>query len=142
MFHLENNPPPFLTQNPNFQTEGVFDKEKYLQALANPQGNEWAPIESFMQETYIPNYKLQKMIDESIIITQEDIVNEYIKRNIKYTVTGAHVTEAKVSKDESKASIDELRVNMRVISRITRTMDYVPYHTYLGKKVLQKLIRS
>ena len=109
LFHLENNPPPFLTQNPNFQTEGVFDKEKYLQALANPQGNEWAPIESFMQETYIPNYKLQKMIDESIIITQEDIVNEYVKRNIKYTVTGAHVTEAKVSKDESKASIDELR---------------------------------
>ena len=109
LFHLENNPPPFLTQNPNFQTDGVFDKEKYLQALANPQGNEWAPIESFMQETYIPNYKLQKMIDESIIITQEDILNEYIKRNIKYTVTGAHVTEAKVSKDESKASIDELR---------------------------------
>ena len=109
LFHLENNPPPFLTQNPNFQTDGVFDKEKYLQALANPQGNEWAPIESFMQQTYIPNYKLQKMIDESIIITKEDILNEYIKRNIKYTVTGAHVTEAKVSKDESKASIDELR---------------------------------
>ena len=40
IYHLENNPPPFLLQNPSFQTNGVFDKEKYLQALANPQGNE------------------------------------------------------------------------------------------------------
>ena len=65
IYHLENNPPPFLTQNPSFQTNGIFDKDKYLQALANPQGNEWAPIEAFMRETYIPNYKLQKMIDQN-----------------------------------------------------------------------------
>jgi len=109
IYHLENNPPPFLTQNPNFQTNGIFDKNKYLQALANPQGNEWTPIESFMKETYIPNYKLQKMIDESIIITPDDLRNEFIKRNIKFTVTGAHITEATVSKEESKATIDELR---------------------------------
>ena len=40
MWHLENNPPPFLIQNPNFQTDGSFDIVKYRQALANPQGNE------------------------------------------------------------------------------------------------------
>ena len=98
IYHLENNPPPFLTQNANFQTNGIFDKNKYLQALANPQGNEWSPIESFMKDTYIPNYKLQKMIDQSIIITQDDILDEFIKRNVKFTVTGAHITEAQISK--------------------------------------------
>ena len=109
IYHLENNPPPFLTQNSSFQTNGIFDKDKYLQALANPQGNEWAPIESFMKDTYIPNYKLQKMIDQSIIITQDDIMDEYIKRNVKFTVTGAHITEAGVSKEDSKVTVDELR---------------------------------
>ena len=109
IYHLENNPPPFLTQNANFQTNGIFDKDKYLQALANPQGNEWSPIESFMKDTYIPNYKLQKMIDQSIIITKDDILDEFIKRNVKFTVTGAHITEAQISKEESKVTIDELR---------------------------------
>ena len=83
MWHLENNPPPFLTQNPSFQTDGLFDIVKYRQALANPQGNEWIPIEAFMKETYIPNYKLQKMIDQSIVITSDDIRNEFIKKNTK-----------------------------------------------------------
>ena len=109
IYHLENNPPPFLLQNPSFQTNGIFDNEKYLQALANPQGNEWSPIESFMRDTYIPNYKLQKMIDQSIIITKDDIKKEYIKRNLKFTVTGAHVTEAFVSKEDSKANEEDLR---------------------------------
>ena len=109
IYHLENNPPPFLLQNPSFQTNGVFDKEKYLQALANPQGNEWSPIESFMRDTYIPNYKLQKMIDQSIIITKDDIKEEYIKRNLKFTLNGVHITEALVSKEDSKANEEDLR---------------------------------
>lgn len=109
IYHLENNPPPFLTQNPTFQTNGIFDNKKYLEALANPQGNEWAPIESFMRDTYIPNYKLQKMIDESIIITDEDIREEFIKRNVKFTLTGAHITSATVSKEDSKATDEEIK---------------------------------
>ena len=109
IYHLENNPPPFLLQNPSFQTNGVFDKEKYLKALANPQGNEWSPIESFMRDTYIPNYKLQKMIDQSIIITKDDIKEEYIKRNLKFTLNGVHITEALVSKEDSKANEEDLR---------------------------------
>ena len=109
MWHLENNPPPFLTQNPNFKTDDVFDMNKYRQALNNPQGDEWAPTELFMKNTYIPNYKLQKMIDESIIITPNDLKVEFIKRNTKFTITGAHVTNATVAKSEAKVTPDEVR---------------------------------
>ena len=109
MFHLENNPPPFLTQNQSFQTDGSFDMSKYLQALANPDGNEWAPIESFMKNTFIPNYKLQKMLDESIVITEDDIKTEFIKRNINFTLTGAHITDARVAKEDAKATEEELK---------------------------------
>ena len=109
MWHLENNPPPFLTQNPSFQTDGSFDINKYKQALANPQGNEWIPIESFMKETYIPNYKLQKMIDESIVITSDDLKNEFIIKNTNFTVTGAHVTSTRVPKEQAEVTEDEIR---------------------------------
>ena len=109
LYHLENNPPPFLQQNPNFQTEGTFDLEKYRNALANPQGDEWAPIESFMKNTYIPNYKLQKILDESIIISERDIENEFTKRNVDYTISGIHITSSKVPTEESEPNEEEMR---------------------------------
>jgi parvulin-like peptidyl-prolyl isomerase len=108
MYHLENNPPPFLQQNPSFQTDGSFDMIKYREALSNPQGNEWVPIEAFMKNTFIPNYKLQRMLDESIIITEKEIKEEFIKRNTEYTASGIHVTSARVPVEESEPTEDEI----------------------------------
>ncbi len=109
IYHLENNPPPFLQQNPSFRTEDAFDWDKYREALANPQGNEWNPIESFMKTTFIPNYKLQKMLDESIIIMDRDVRNEFIKRNTEFTVTGAHITTTRVAAEESEPTQQEIQ---------------------------------
>ena len=108
MYHLENNPPPFLQQNPSFQTDGSFDMIKYREALSNPQGNEWVPIEAFMKNTFIPNYKLQRMLDESIIITEKEIKEEFIKRNTEYTASGIHVTSARVPVEETEPTEDEI----------------------------------
>ena len=108
IFHLENQPPPFLRQNPSFQTEGNFDFDKYLDALANPNGNEWLPIEQFMKNTYIPNFKLQKLIDEGIIISQDEILNEFKNKNLDYTLTALHVTSAIISKEDSEPSQEEI----------------------------------
>ena len=109
IYHLENNPPPFLQQNPSFRTEDAFDWDKYREALANPQGNEWNPIESFMKTTFIPNYKLQKMLDESIIIMDRDVMNEFIKRNTEFTVTGTHITTTRVAAEESEPTQQEIQ---------------------------------
>ncbi len=109
IYHLENNPPPFLQQNPTFQTDGVFDWDKYRQALSNPESNEWAPIESFMKNTYIPNFKLQKILDESIIITQNDIHNEFIKRNSEFTVTGIYINSSQPGQETLKPSEEEIK---------------------------------
>ena len=109
MYHLENNPPPFLQQNPSFQTDEVFDWDKYRTALASPQGDEWLPIEAFMKNTYVPNFKLQKLLDESIIITERNIKNEFIKRNVNYTISGIHITSGKVPVEESEPSDSEIR---------------------------------
>ena len=109
IYHLENNPPVFLQQNPTFQTDGAFDWSKYKQALANPESNEWTPIENFMRNTYIPNFKLQKILDESIIITENDIHQEFLKRNSEFTLTGIHVTSKQIPVDETKPSETEVQ---------------------------------
>ncbi len=109
IYHLENNPPPFLQQNPSFQTNGIFDRDKYLQALANPESNEWAPIENSMKNTFIPNFKLQKILDESIIITDNEIMEEFIKRNTEYTVNGIHITTKQLSNGLAKPTEDEIQ---------------------------------
>ncbi len=108
VFHLKNYPPPFLVQDPTFQTEGVFDQEKYLQAVNNPAGNEWVEIERFMKETYIPNTKLQQQIASSVVITQNEVKNSYIKENIDYSVEGIHVLGRSLKEDLPEPTTSEL----------------------------------
>lgn len=108
MYHLENQPPAFLQQNPTFQTDGKFDINKYLDALANPNGDEWMPIEQFMKNTYIPNFKLQKILDEGIVISEEDVINEFKHRNLDYTLSALHVTSALISKENSEPNQDQI----------------------------------
>ena len=91
LYHLKNNPPQFLLQDPTFSTDGVFDQAKYAQAINNPQGNEWVEIEQFMKNTYIPNYKLQQYIASSVIVTNDEVQKQYIKDNVDYTIEGIHV---------------------------------------------------
>ena len=61
-----------------------------------------------MKNTFIPNYKLQRMLDESIIITEKEIKEEFIKRNTEYTASGIHVTSARVPVEESEPTEDEI----------------------------------
>jgi len=109
LYHLENNPPPFLQQNPEFQTDGSFDLEKYKTILASPQGNEWAPVESFMKSTYIPNFKLQQYLDQSIIITEADLRKEFIMRSVNYTINALHVTSTAIPAETTEPTDSELR---------------------------------
>ena len=109
MYHLENQPPLFLQQNPTFQTDGKFDLDKYLDAFSNPNGDEWVPIEQFMKNTFIPNFKLQKLLDEGIIISEKEVVNEFKKRNIDYTLSALHITSALVPKEDSEPTQDQIK---------------------------------
>lgn len=85
--HLENNPPLDLQQHPLFQTNDQFDMEKYLQALHNPQGDEWTTIEVYMRD-YLPRVKFQSQIQASVTISEDEVKKEYILQNIDYTVSG------------------------------------------------------
>ena len=108
IYHLRENPPPFLQSNPTFQTDGKFDSQKYLSALASPQGDEWTPIENWMRTSYIPNLKLTQFLNENVLVTDQDVKDDFIKKNVKYTVDAIHVTYDKAPKDKIEPSETEL----------------------------------
>ncbi len=108
LFHLRNNPPTFLRSQEIFQTDGLFDPTKYLQAIDNPQGNEWSPIEQFMKYTYIPGHKVEQILRSTAVVTDTDVRNAYIKNNVNYTIEALHITKDAFNPDLYEISDDEL----------------------------------
>ncbi|GIS72078.1 MAG: hypothetical protein CM1200mP10_16550 [Candidatus Neomarinimicrobiota bacterium] len=45
-----------------------------------------------MKSTYLPNIKLQEMINADVMITEADLWSSYIKQYVNYTIDGIHVT--------------------------------------------------
>ena len=99
LFQMKNNPPPFLQNSDAFQSFGRFDLEKYLDAVLNPGQIDWRPIEDFMQNVYLPSYKLQQYITNSAAISSIDVLEDYKKRFLDYKIEVLHVTEKAIDQD-------------------------------------------
>ena len=115
LFQMKNNPPPFLQNSDAFQSFGRFDLEKYLDAVLNPGQIDWKPIEDFMQNIYLPSYKLQQYITNSAAISSSDVLEDYKKRFLDYKIEVLHVTEKAIDQDfyngllTDRPSDDQLR---------------------------------
>ena len=115
LFQMKNNPPPFLQNSDAFQSFGRFDLEKYLDAVLNPGQIDWKPIEDFMQNVYLPSYKLQQYITNSAAISSIDVLEDYKKRFLDYKIEVLHVTDKAIDQDfyngllTDRPSDDELR---------------------------------
>jgi len=118
LYQLKNNPPAFLQGSPAFQTAGNFDLEKYLDAILNPQGDEWRPIEQFMQEIYLPNYKLQQMVVNSASTSKQDVIDSYRSRFIDYKVEILHITDKSLEDNEFFDSMMEGRPTDQELSEL------------------------
>ncbi len=84
-FYLENNPPEFLRNHEAFQTDGKFDMAKYLDALRNPQDDEWIPVENYARST-IPYIKLNNFISSTVFINETEIFENYSDKNTTYDI--------------------------------------------------------
>ena len=115
LFQMKNNPPPFLQNSDAFQSFGRFDLEKYLDAVLSPGQIDWKPIEDFMQNIYLPSYKLQQYITNSAAISSSDVLEDYKKRFLDYKIEVLHVTEKAIDQDfyngllTDRPSDDQLR---------------------------------
>ncbi|PKN72181.1 MAG: peptidylprolyl isomerase [Candidatus Cloacimonetes bacterium HGW-Cloacimonetes-3] len=81
---MQNNPPQELMQNESLQTNGRFDKSKYLAALKN-NPEFFVMMEDYVRG-YLPRQKLQEKIKAKAAITLDSLKTEYAKEND--TVTG------------------------------------------------------
>jgi len=108
LYQLKNNPPPFLQGSSLFQTNGRFDLEKYMEAVLNPGDLDWRPIEEFMQNIYLPNYKLQQLIIHSASTTDEDIRDNYRQRFVNYSIEAIHITDKALDEETPQPSEEEL----------------------------------
>ena len=107
LYHLKNNPPFDIQQI--FYRNNAFDQEYYMQALNTPGMVDWAPIEAWMRDFYLPRYKLQQIINMSAIVSDEDIKNEFIKRNLDFTISAIHVPKNAIQDRVIKPTEDELK---------------------------------
>ena len=106
LYHLKNNP-PFDVQQIFFRNN-AFDQEYYMQALNTPGMVDWGPIEAWMRDFYLPRYKLQQTIKMSAVVSEDDIKNEYIKKNLDYTITAIHIPKNAIQDRVIKPTDEEL----------------------------------
>ncbi len=107
---ISQNPqslPPAISQNPNFMTDGQFDMSKFQQALNNPQVD-WTPIEGYMREI-LPFQKLQNLITASVMVTEEEIKDDFLGQNQKAKIQYLHVPVATFFRDSVSVSEKEIK---------------------------------
>ncbi|MCH8838745.1 MAG: peptidylprolyl isomerase, partial [Candidatus Marinimicrobia bacterium] len=109
---LQHYPPIFLQQNEAFQTDGIFDLNLYYQALNNPSGNEWAPVEAFLANL-LPGEKLSQMIRAMAFTSEEEIKASWYEREARATVDFIYVANNKISLGDMAVDEDEIRVRYR-----------------------------
>ncbi len=84
---MQNNPPQELMQNQSLQTNGRFDKSKYLSALKN-NSEFFVMLEDYVRN-YLPRQKLQDKIKAKSGITLDSLKADYAKDN--NTVSGKFI---------------------------------------------------
>lgn len=109
LFHLENNPPMDVKRL--FMANNSFDEETYRQALNTPGMMDWTPIETWMREFYLPRFKLQQYINLSAVVSNQDVREEFIKRNTDFTISSLHIIPTALVDKIKDPSENELRAD-------------------------------
>ncbi len=83
---LKYSPPQDFRQSANFQTNGQFDYQKYINALADPNfASVWANYDPYFRNE-IKKMKLQEMIVQAAHVTEDEVKDYFISLNEKIKV--------------------------------------------------------
>lgn len=69
---IQYNPPPFIRQHQAFQTDSLFDHQKYMQALHDPRAD-FTFLENYIRET-LPFAKLEDYLSGCVRVTDEELI--------------------------------------------------------------------
>ncbi len=126
--YLKFSPPPELQTVPSFLTDGKFDYQKYMMAMADPQASPfWASIEPFITAD-IMKLKLQEMVIQTATVSEEEIKQAYLENNEMIKVGIINVSFDRFSRpppvgtdEEKRAYFEEHRDDYKVEER--RSLD-------------------
>jgi len=110
VYTLFNAPPEILKSNPSFQNEQKqFDMAKYKAALNDPNfAPQWRPVEDYLRQS-IPYEKFQHRLMASVRVTEDEIRNEYLRKNQQVAVKYILVESAQFEVADSLFTDDMLR---------------------------------
>ena len=74
-----NDPPDFIKEAKSFQTDGRFDKKKYMQAISNDE-RVAGYLENYFRAN-LPYEKLYEEIKSQVDVTEEEVKEDYKKDN-------------------------------------------------------------
>jgi peptidyl-prolyl cis-trans isomerase D len=70
---IQYNPPPFIRSHPAFQTDSLFDHQKYLQALSDPRVD-FSFLENYVRQS-LPFGKLEDYLAGCVRVTDEELIS-------------------------------------------------------------------
>ncbi|UCG60763.1 MAG: peptidylprolyl isomerase [Candidatus Zixiibacteriota bacterium] len=89
---LKYSPPPDLQQHPAFRTDGVFDRQKYMSAMADPSAASfWARLEPIIRREILKQ-KLQELVIQSAQVTNQEVRDAFWAANEKVKVGMVNVS--------------------------------------------------
>jgi peptidyl-prolyl cis-trans isomerase D len=84
VYQVYNHPLEDFKRHPSFQTNGIFDIQKYRASFSSDQ-IPWKQIEE-MYRQQIPFIKLQNIITNTVRVTEDEVLDEFHKTNLKAKV--------------------------------------------------------
>ena len=107
VYQIKNYPLDEIKNNPGFQTDGVFDMNKYRQSFSNPN-IPWYQIEDFYRQQ-LPFGKLQNIITSSVRVSESEIEDEYFRQNETVRVEFLEIPFSKFNTSELEITDDEAK---------------------------------
>lgn len=93
--YLRMQPPQYLQQVPAFATNGQFDYQKYLQAMADPQwASFWAQIEPGVKSE-IERLKMQELVVQTVTCSEPEIKQAFLEKTERVRVGVVNVSQAR-----------------------------------------------
>jgi peptidyl-prolyl cis-trans isomerase D len=107
--YLRMAPPQYLQQAPAFMTNGRFDYQKYVQAMADPQASSfWASIEPSIRSEY-QRIKMQELIIQTVQVSELEVRQAFLDANEKVKIGIVNVPFNKYSTQVPTPSEDEAK---------------------------------
>ena len=106
VYQMINHPLDEFKQNPSFQTNGVFDINKYHQLIPTIETSQQIAIENYYR-MQIPFKKLQNIITNTVRVSESELKDEYEDQYIKAKVDYARRASFCVRGDKK---VDSLKI--------------------------------